>query len=59
MRELPEHPLLESIGVSDTELGRLTLASLDHLQEAISIFVTAPRLMPIGRLMSRRTSTQW
>lgn len=49
MRELPEHPLLESIGVSDTELGRLTLASLDHLQEAISIFDQGLRLMVWNR----------
>ena len=49
MRELPEHPLLESIGVSDTELGRLTLASLDHLQEAISIFDQDLRLMVWNR----------
>jgi len=49
MSELPEHPLLESAGVSATELGMLTLASLDHLQEAISIFDQDLRLMVWNR----------
>ena len=49
MSELPEHPLLESAGVSAAELGMLTLASLDHLQEAISIFDQDLRLMVWNR----------
>ncbi|MBL8479067.1 MAG: hypothetical protein JNK59_07140, partial [Sterolibacteriaceae bacterium] len=49
MSELPEHPLLESAGVSAAELGTLTLASLDHLQEAISIFDQDLRLMVWNR----------
>jgi len=49
MRELTEHPLLESAGVSAAELGMLTLASLDHLQEAISIFDRDLRLMVWNR----------
>ncbi|MBK8181445.1 MAG: PAS-domain containing protein [Candidatus Competibacteraceae bacterium] len=49
MCELPENPLLKLGGVADTELGRVTLASLDHLQEAISIFDQDLRLMVWNR----------
>jgi PAS domain S-box-containing protein len=49
MPKLPEHPLLDLVRVEDVELGRLTLASLDHLQEAISIFDQNLRLMVWNR----------
>ncbi len=37
MGESPNHPFSELTGLSDAELGALTLASLDYLNEAISI----------------------
>ncbi|MGB2971065.1 MAG: PAS-domain containing protein [Candidatus Competibacter sp.] len=37
MSESSEHPSLELLGLSDSERGALTLSSLDHLHEAISI----------------------
>lgn len=49
MAKLPEHPLLDLVGSQAAELGRLTLASLDHLQEAISIFDQNLRLMVWNR----------
>ncbi len=49
MGESPNNSLTDLTGLSTAELGALTLASLDHLHEAISIFDRGLRLLVWNR----------